>query len=636
MKHQAFEIIIVGGGHAGIEAALAAARLGARAALVTHDRREIGRMPCNPAIGGLGKGHLVKEIDALGGEMGRAIDRAGIHFRILNRSKGPAVQAPRAQADKALYQSLMCEVVQAQEGLEVIEADVTGLLLDDDAPGRCICRIRGVKLDADRELRADRVVLCTGTFLGGLMHTGESQVSGGREGAAASLALGASLTEAGLELVRLKTGTPPRLHRDSIDYARVELQRGDPDPAPFSFRTRDFAPEQIDCHVTHTNARTHEIISENLERSPLYGGIIEGTGPRYCPSIEDKVVRFADKTRHFVFLEPEGRDSEEVYVNGLSTSLPRDVQERMIRSIVGLEATELTRYGYAVEYDSVPSWQVDATLEAKPVAGLYLAGQILGTSGYEEAAAQGLAAGVNAVRSLAGRAPVLFPRERSYMGVLLDDLVTKEITEPYRMFTSRAESRLYLRCDNVAERMLPLAREIGLFDDVDLARLAARSEAAHRTATYLKTARTIDTRTGHRAPTETLLRRPENEIHSLLASDTALRAQLDALHAAAEDAAHLSRHDLREAETQAALDIRYAGYISRQDKMLRNRRHLDNLELPFDLDYAAMKALSSEAREKLAHMRPSTLGQASRIDGVRQSDLAVLSVLLRKARRNDG
>jgi len=632
MKHTPFEIIVVGGGHAGIEAALAAARLGARAALVTHDRDEIGRMPCNPAIGGLGKGHLVKEIDALGGEMGRAIDRAGIHFRILNRRKGPAVQAPRAQADKALYQSLMCEVVRAQPGLEVIEADVTGLLWEE-APGSR--RISGVKLDAGRELAGGRVVLCTGTFLGGLMHTGEARVPGGREGAAASLALGASLVAAGLELVRLKTGTPPRLHRNSIDYERVERQRGDPDPAPFSFRTRDFAPEQIDCHVTHTNARTHEIIGANLTRSPLYGGIIEGTGPRYCPSIEDKVVRFADKTRHFVFLEPEGRDCEEVYVNGLSTSLPRDVQEDMIRSIVGLESAELTRYGYAVEYDSVPSWQVQASLETKPISGLFLAGQILGTSGYEEAAAQGLAAGVNAARDLAGLAPILFPRDRSYMGVLLDDLVTKEITEPYRMFTSRAESRLYLRCDNVAERMLPTAREIGLLDAGDLDRLAARAEAARRTEVCLRTARTRDALTGHRAPAAALLKRPENDIHDLLAGDADLRAHLDALHAEAAGAAGLSTHDLREAETQAALDIRYAGYISRQDKMLRNQRHLDNLELPPDTDYATLTALSSEAREKLANMRPATLGQASRIDGVRQSDLAILSVLMRKASRDD-
>ncbi len=629
----AFDIIVVGGGHAGVEASLAAARLGARTALVTHDRLEIGRMPCNPAIGGLGKGHLVKEIDALGGEMGRAIDRVGIHFRILNRSKGPAVQAPRAQADKRAYQSLMCDVVSAQKDLEVIEADVAGLLWEGGAGGR---RVLGVALDGARELGAARVVLCTGTFLGGLMHVGDERVSGGREGAAASLGLGASLAAAGLTMVRLKTGTPPRLHRDSIDYDRVARQQGDAEPAPFSFRTKDFDPDQIDCHVTHTNPRTHEIIGNNLARSPLYGGVIEGTGPRYCPSIEDKVVRFADKTRHFVFLELEGRDTDEVYVNGLSTSLPRDVQEEMVHSIVGLEAAELTRYGYAVEYDSVPSWQVEASLETKPMAGLYLAGQILGTSGYEEAAAQGLAAGVNAARGLMGAAPIVFPREQSYMGVLLDDLVTKEITEPYRMFTSRAESRLYLRCDNVAERMLPLACEIGLLDTAELAHLNARNEVARHTLTYLKSARAIDELTGGKAPAADLLKRPENDIQSLLHSDSFLRAELDAIHASISSGTGLSAFDLREAESQAAHDIRYEGYISRQNKMLRNRRHLDRLRLPSDLDYTSISALSNEAREKLADMRPSTLGQASRIDGVRQSDLAVLSVTVKRLKKNDG
>jgi len=627
-----FDIIVVGGGHAGIEAALAAARLGARTALVTHDRHEIGRMPCNPAIGGLGKGHLVKEIDVLGGEMGRAIDRAGIHFRILNRRKGPAVQAPRAQADKLAYQQLMSEVVSRQDGLEVIEADVSGLSLEGDEAGR---RVRGVTLGDERELDAARIVLCTGTFLDGLMHTGDARVAGGREGAGASIGLSAALSAAGLELVRLKTGTPARLRRDSIDYDRVARQPGDENPDPFSFRTGAFAPEQVDCHVTHTNARTHEIIRCNLDRSPLYGGIIEGTGPRYCPSIEDKIVRFADKARHFVFLEPEGRDNPEVYVNGLSTSLPRDVQEDMIHSVAGLESAVLTRYGYAVEYDSVPPRQVKASLETKTTAGLYLAGQILGTSGYEEAAAQGLAAGVNATRSLDGMPPVVFPRERSYMGVLLDDLVTKEISEPYRMFTSRAESRLYLRCDNVAERMWPLAEEIGLLDGEDLARLKARSEVARRTVTFLKKARTTEAATGRRGPAADWLKRPDNEIHTLLNDDSFLRDELDRLHVSVSGATLLTDRDLRAAETQAALDIRYEGYISRQDKMLRNRKHLDNLQIPEGIDYLSIAALSRESREKLADFRPATLGQASRIDGVRQSDLAVLSVLVRKMRVGD-
>ncbi len=626
---KSFDVVIVGGGHAGIEASLAAARLGARCALVTHDVREIGRMPCNPAIGGLGKGHLVREIDVLGGEMGRAIDATGIQFRILNRRKGPAVRSPRAQADKHAYQRYMEDVVTTRSGLAVIEGDAVEILATADGK-----RVRGVRLASGEDVAGRAIVLCSGTFLRGLMHVGDARTVGGREGAASSEGISGSLRRLGLELRRLKTGTPPRLHRDSIDFSRLDEQPGDPNPSPFSFRTRNFAPNQVCCHQAYTHAGTHALIHDALHRSPLFGGVIEGQGPRYCPSIEDKVVRFADKDRHLLYLEPEGRDTHEVYVNGLSTSLPADVQVAVVHSIPGLERAELVRYGYAVEYDSVPSWQVGCDLQARAVAGLYLAGQILGTSGYEEAAAQGLLAAVNAVRGLDGGQPLLLRRDQAYMGVLVDDLVTKDISEPYRMFTSRAEHRLSLRCDNVESRLGEIALDLGLLDDRGAALLRLRNEAVGELRAGLEKIRVKVEGRPDRMTAARAVALPEV---SLRAPGVFQEGREDVFGLIDLISIKLTNkktpgHVVAGVLDQVENDLKYSGYITKHNKMLRHRDHLDNLELPPDIDYGEIKALSFEAREKLARMKPATLGQAGRIDGVRAGDLAVLTVFMKRWR----
>jgi tRNA uridine 5-carboxymethylaminomethyl modification enzyme len=638
MKKAVFDIIVVGGGHAGIEAALAAARMGARTALATHDVNEIGRMPCNPAIGGLGKGHLVREIDVLGGEMGVAIDQSGIQFRVLNTKKGPAVRSPRAQADKHLYQKRMMEAVLAQDGLEVVADDVAGLLVEVDPDNSDRRRITGIALGSGRELTAARVVLCTGTFMKGLMHVGADQTTGGREGAASSEGLSGSLTDYGFELKRLKTGTPPRLLLQSIDFKQLKEQPGDLNPTPFSFRTENFAPDQIACHMAYTNEETHRIISANLDRSPLFGGMIEGQGPRYCPSIEDKVVRFADKDRHLLFLEPEGLDTDEVYVNGLSTSLPADVQDKVVRSVPGLENAEIIRYGYAVEYDSVPSWQIQRSLESKPVAGLYLAGQILGTSGYEEAAAQGLVAAVNAVKSL-NSAPLLdIGRDEAYIGVLVDDLVTKDINEPYRMFTSRAEHRLHLRCDNAEDRLTDLALELGLLSDRAQQLLVARREFVRGYAKLLKKTSLFVKERGMRLMAADYLRFPGVGLANLKDQTQApdeFWSGIEYQYRIMKETSS-SPHLLAGAEAQVENDIKYDGYIAKHNRLLRHREHLDHFELPAELDYKSLTALSFEAREKLDRVRPATLGQAGRIDGVRAGDLAVLTVYLKKLSEAEG
>lgn len=624
-----YDIVVVGGGHAGIEAALAAARLGCRTALVSHDRREIGRMPCNPAVGGLGKGHLVRELDVLGGQMGLAIDAAGIQFRVLNRRKGPAVQAPRAQADKQRYQEGMAAIVCDQPGLDLVEGDVVGLLAE--AGGA----VEGVVLASGRRLGAGRVILCTGTFLRGLMHVGWSQSTGGRAGAPSSEGLSGELARLGLQLRRLKTGTPPRLRAASVDLSCLERQPGDRDATPFSFRTRAFAPPSHDCWLTYTTAETHAIIRANLDKSPLYAGIIAGRGPRYCPSIEDKVVRFADRQRHLLFLEPEGAESDEIYVNGLSTSLPAEVQELIVRTVPGLQRAQLARYGYAVEYDSVPSWQARPDLSCKHVPGLYLAGQILGTSGYEEAAAQGLVAGVNAARSLGGQSSWLPSRAQAYIGVLIDDLATKDITEPYRMFTSRAEHRLHLRCDNAEHRLLADAQAIGLLPDKDLVRLQARQRARERVLAILGRRRGGGSGGAAAERPSELLRRPGvglAQLPGMLPDGDLLHAELR--QALAAELGEAAAQPLAAGVLEDCVNtIKYDGYINCQQRRLADLAGLEGSPIPVDFAYDALPTLSHEAREKLARMRPATVGQAGRIDGVRAADLAVLTVALQRRRR---
>lgn len=615
-----YEIVVVGGGHAGCEAALASARMGFETALVTMSVDDIARMPCNPAIGGLAKGQLVREVDALGGEMGINIDETGIQFRMLNRAKGPAVWSPRAQADKALYHERMVRVIESQEKLALIEAEVTGLVVDSD-------RVSGIMLKEAGPIEAERVILALGTFPNGLMHIGEESFPGGREGEPPSCELSDDLASRGIERGRLKTGTPARLEKNSIDFSRCAEQPGDEDPSPFSFRTERIDREQVPCYITYSNAATHDVIRSGLGRSPLYTGRIAGVGPRYCPSIEDKVVRFPDRERHQIFLEPEGLESEEIYVNGLSTSLPRDIQERMIRTVPGLEDARIIRYGYAIEYDFFPPSQIYPSLESRRIRGLYFAGQVNGTSGYEEAAAQGILAGINAARSLGEKEPVLLGRAEAYAGVLVDDLVTKEISEPYRMFTSRAEHRLLLRQDNADERLLKYAVRCGLLPGEQWKRMIERRRRINRAAIRLRhelipagECNEILEGRGERTvrgpqPAARLLQRPRITIEMI---GSAMAGQLEEL-------------DGRE---RAALEtrVKYEGYIKRQRRTADRFLRLDRLPIPEEFSYD-IEALSAEAREKLERFRPVTLGQASRISGVRTSDLSIIMIYLDRMKR---
>jgi tRNA uridine 5-carboxymethylaminomethyl modification enzyme len=623
-----YEVIVIGGGHAGTEAALAAARTGARTLLVTDNLETLGQMSCNPAIGGIGKGHLTREVDALGGAMARAIDRAGIQFRTLNASKGPAVRATRAQADRALYRQAIRGILENQPDLTLFQQSVDDLIVEGE-------RVRGIVTRLGLRLYAETVVLTVGTFLGGRIHIGREHFGGGRAGDAPALRLAERLRELPMRVGRLKTGTPPRLDGRTLDFGRMQPQPGD-EPAPvFSFLgSRDEHPRQLPCHITHTCEATHDIIRASLGESAMFSGNIEGVGPRYCPSVEDKIHRFADRSSHQIFVEPEGLTTHEVYPNGISTSLPFGVQERFVRSIPGFENAHITRPGYAIEYDFFDPRDLSPSLETKEIQGLFFAGQINGTTGYEEAAAQGLVAGLNAARKVQQKSPWTPGREAAYIGVLIDDLNTRGASEPYRMFTSRAEYRLLLREDNADLRLTPVGREMGLVDDERWRRFEAKREAVERErgrlqdclvrpadVTAEEAGRLLGGPLSREARALELLRRPELD-HAAVTALAAVGADtLDETHAPEE---------AEQIRLQVEVGVKYEGYIERQQREIARHARQEHLALPADLDYADVQGLSNEVRQKLAAARPATIGQASRLDGMTPAAVSLLLIHLKK------
>ena len=611
-----YGVIIIGGGHAGCEAALASARMGVHTALVTLDLEKIALMPCNPAIGGIGKGHIVREIDALGGQMARCIDKTGIQFRVLNSSKGPAVRGYRAQADKHLYKKEMRRVLESQDHLSLICDEVDELFFDKDS-------VKGLRTSSGLELNSRSIVITTGTFLNGRIHLGMKNWPAGRVGEKPSNKLSQSFLDQGFELGRLKTGTPPRLLSKSIDFSQCELQQGDFDPKPFSFSTTKISQPQVPCHITYTNARTADVISRNMHLSPLYSGVIEGVGPRYCPSIEDKVVKFPDRTSHHVFLEPEGLDTDWIYPNGISTSLAEEVQWELVRTIPGLENAEIVAPGYAIEYDFVPPTQLLSTLETKKIKGLFHAGQINGTSGYEEAAGQGLIAGINAALSSLGRAPFTLSRMESYIGVMIDDLVTKGTEEPYRMFTSRAENRLLLRQDNADTRLMGKGHQLDLVSNATYDFCLLKKETVEKEIKRLNTTKVVPNEQGKelvsqlgvkslKTPTTLagLLKRPEVTYSQII--ETFNGASLSKL-----------------AGEQVEIQVKYEGFIQRQNQVVSKQKKLENYRIPIDFNYESISGLSCEVVQKLESIRPTTLGQASRISGITPAAVSIIMLMLK-------